>query len=191
MTWGPTRRFVLAGAGAALLAACRTKPPRLYTLVARPGVVIDRKLPLVAVRSVQIAKYLDRPQIVRHKTDFEFTESDFDEWAEGLDEMATRVLIDDLALRLPQVEIARTDGVLAPASGTLVAVEIDRFDPDPDGTAVLEARWLIRRDEKAGEVRSERIVEHAPAEDYTALASAMSDCLGQLADRIAAALSAG
>jgi uncharacterized protein len=189
VTGRPTRRFVIAGA--ALLAACRAAPPRLYTLVARPGVVIDRKLPLVAVRSVQIAKYLDRPQIVRHKTDFEFTTSDFDEWAEGLDDMATRVLIEDLALRLPQTPLARTDGVLAPATGTLVAVEIDRFDPDPDGTAVLEVRWLIRRDDKEGDVRSERIAEPASADDYTALVSAMSDCLGQLADRIATALSAG
>jgi hypothetical protein len=189
VTGAPTRRFVIVGA--ALLAACRAAPTRFYTLVARPGVVIDRKLPLVAVRSVQIAKYLDRPQIMRHKTDFEFTQSEFDQWAEGLDEMVTRVLIDDLALRLPQTPLARTDGALAPASGTLVAVEVDRFDPDPDGTAVLEARWLIRHEDVAGEVRSERIAQPAPAGDFTALASAMSDCLAQLADRIAAALSAG
>ncbi len=189
MTRAPTRRVILAGAGALLVASCRAAPTRYYTLVAQPGTVIDRPLPIVAVRQVQIAKYLDRPQVVRRKSAFEFSVSDLDEWAEGLDQMATRVLIDDLAQRLPRTQIARTDGALAPASGTLVAVEIDRFDPDPDGTAVLEARWLIRREDIAGEVRSEQIAVPAPSGDYAALASAMSDALGQLSDRLAAALS--
>ncbi|HUB96877.1 MAG TPA: ABC-type transport auxiliary lipoprotein family protein [Stellaceae bacterium] len=185
----PTRRLVLTGA--ALLAACRSPSPRLYTLVARPGIVIDRRLPLVAVRSVEIAKYLDRPQIVRHKTEFEFTTSDYDEWAAGLDDMATLILINDLALRLPRTQFAHADSVLDPASSTLVAVEIDRCDAAPDGTAILEARWDIRRNDQAGAVMNDRITVPAAPDDYAALASALSDCLGQLADRIARALSAG
>jgi uncharacterized lipoprotein YmbA len=174
-----------------LLAGCGTPPPpRLYSLVARPGVQIDRKLPLVAVRQVQIAKYLDRQQIVRRKTALEFGVSELELWAEGLDEMTTRVLIDDLSLRLPATQIAVADGALSPKAGTLLALEVDRFDPDPDGTAVLEARWTIRRDDEAGAVRSERIT-HPASHETAALVSAMSDCLGDLGDRLAAALSAG
>jgi uncharacterized lipoprotein YmbA len=175
----------------ALAAACRAAPTRYYTLVPRPGIVIDRKLPLVAVRAIRIAKFLDRPQIVRHKTDIEFTFNDLDEWAEGVDDMATRVLIDDLALRLPQTQFAITDGALAPPTGTLLAVELSRFDPDPDGTTVLEARWTITRGDRPGEIHAERITGSAPPDDIGATVSALSDCLGQFADRIATALSAG
>jgi uncharacterized protein len=184
-----TRRLILAGP--MFLAACRADPTQYYTLVSRPGTVIDRKLPIVAVRTVRIAKFLDRPQIVRHKTDIEFTFNDLDEWAEGLDDMTTRVLIDDLAQRLPNTQFAITDGALAPPTGTLLAVELSRFDPDPDGTAVLEARWTIRRGDRTDQIRSEHITAPASPDDIDATVAALSDCLAQLADRLAAALSAG
>lgn len=185
----PSRRLVLAGLGAAL-AGCGSQSPKLYTLAARPGVTIDRELPPVTLHQVEIAKYLDRPQIVRHRSDVELDAGEFERWGEDFDDMVTRVLLEDLSLRLPGCALAITGSAVAPEREPQINVAIARFDPDPDGTVVLEARWSIERSRgSAQEVRLERITR--PSDGSTpSLAAAMSDCLATLADHIATALAA-
>ena len=189
MSGGSTRRQVVAGLVLAALAGCSESPPAtLYTLVPRPGLRIDRPVGPVALRAVEIAKYLDRPQIVRHRTAVELAAADLDRWGEGLDTMVTRVLVENLSLRLPASQVTVASSVVTPQAETLVAIDIARFDPDPDGTVVLEARWTIRRGSSAGPVRLERIAAAAASSKSADLVATMSDCLAQLSDRIAEAI---
>ena len=182
------RRLVLLGLGAALAGCGTSRSPTLYTLVERPGRRIDRTLLPAALRSVEIPKYLDRPEIVRRRTPFELSAAEFERWAEGFDEMTTRVLLEDLSLRLPACPLSISGSRIAPSGGTLISVSLARFDPDPDGTVVLEARWSIDRGRAASSaIRLDRIT-HPASQETAALVAAMSDCLGTLADHIAEAL---
>lgn len=184
---GPSRRLVVLGA-AAVLAGCGTPPPKFYTLVARPGLTNDRKLPPANLRRVEIAEYLDRPQIVRRSSDVELKTAEFERWGEGFDDMATRVLLEDLTMRLPGTTLAVSGSNVAPTSGEAqIAVALARFDPDPGGTIVLEARWSIDRGGGAQVPLHLDRITHDGGDATQSLVSAMSDCLGTLADRIAAA----
>jgi uncharacterized protein len=191
MTAPRTRRQVLSALALAALCGCNSSPPpALYTLVARPGPRIDRTLAPIALRPVEVPKYLDRAQIVRRRTPLEFEVSDFERWGEGFDDMVTRVLLDDLALRLPRTELTIAGTKVAPQDAVTVALDLARFDADPGGTAVLEARWTIRRGATAEPVRLQRIAVRAAGQKTADIVAAMSNCLAQLADSIAAALAA-
>jgi hypothetical protein len=182
---------MLAGVALAALAACSgSPPPALYTLVPRPGTPIGRPAPTVVLRTVEIAKYLDRPEIVRRRTDYELKVADTVRWAEGMADMVARVLAADLAQRLPASAITLAEGAVTAPAATTLALDVARFDPDPDGTVVLVARWAVGRGERAGAVQLTRI-EVKPTSPATAdLVAAMSDALAQLSDTMAQALAA-
>jgi uncharacterized protein len=182
-------RRVLVLALAGLAAGCATTPPAdLFTLVSRPGDKIDRSVRSVAVRVVDVAKYLDRPQIVRRNNAYEVTAAEFERWAEALDTMATRVLVENLSLRLPGSQVSAAASPVTVRADVVVAVDIARFDPDPDGTVILVARWTARHGDTPAPVQLERITAATGSKSVTDLVGAMSDCLGQLSDRIAASL---
>jgi uncharacterized lipoprotein YmbA len=66
-----------------------------------------------------------------------------------------------------------------------VELALGRFDPDADGTVVLEAQWRVRR--KAGgraKTETARITRRPADDSITAEVRAMSEALGELADRI-------
>ena len=200
----PARRHVL---GALLLlpalARCSTTPPsRLYTLAPRPGTPIgrtaetvmlkrvaaptDRTAGTVMLKHVEIAKYLDRPQIVRYSGPYELTISEFDRWAESLSDMATRVMAANLAQRLPGCQVLTTSGPLTlKNSDTTIELNIDKFDVDPGGNVVLLAQWVIHH-VKTEQFRSQEIRVATPSSGISDQVAAMSDALGQLANQIAA-----
>ena len=174
------------------LAGCSTTPPpRLFTLAPQPAAPAGQLARIISVKRVAIAKYLDRLQIVRYRDSYELSYSEFTLWGEGLGDMVTRVLVEDLSTRLPRSQVYAASGPLTAATPDItVEVNIDRFDTDPGGTVVLAAQWIAHRQGKSDQIRSERI-EVAPASgDATGQVAAMSDTLGQFAGRIATGLSA-
>lgn len=170
-------------------AACWSPQPALYMLVPEAGKPVDHALAPVAVRIELAAKYLDRPQIVRHHTAYELGMSDDERWGEPIAEMIAHVLVAELAQRLPGTTIATASSAMMPETARNVVVEIGRFDADPDGTVVLDARWTIVGRGGPRAPQSARIALPAGKKDTSALVAAMSRCLGQLSDRLAAALS--
>jgi hypothetical protein len=182
------RRFVLLGLGAALAACGSSRSPTLYTLAAEPGAQFPRALPPADLRIVEVAQYLARPEIVRRNGAFELDAAEYERWGEPFDAMVTRVLLEDLALRLPGTALAIASSSVALRGEAAVGVAIARFDPDPDGTVQLEARWTIDRGAKLpAKVQLERIARPGGT-TATDLVGAMSDCLATLADRIAEGL---
>jgi uncharacterized lipoprotein YmbA len=140
------------------------------------------------VKPVEVPKYLDRPEIVRHDDIYELKYSEYERWAEGMRDMTTRVLVEDLAMRLPASQVFSGLGPLTLRPAAVVEVEISRFDADPDGAVILTGRWRVQRDAKGSPLRSERIRVPAVAGDTARLVAAMSDALAQLGDNIAAEL---
>jgi uncharacterized protein len=173
----------------ALGACSTTPPPKLYTLAPRPGTPDNRFTGTISVKRVELAKYLDRPEIVRYSDPYQLSMSEYVRWGEGLGDMVTRVLVQDLAQRLPRSQLYAASGPLAlPSPAVTVDVNVDKFEPDPSGAVVLLAQWVGRRERSGDRLQSEQITVAAGASDATAQVAAMSDALGQLADRIAGSL---
>jgi uncharacterized protein len=183
------RRLLLVALAGAAFAGCSTSaPPRLYTLASRPGPTLAHGPATIAVRDVALAKYLDRPQIVRRGGVYQLEAAEFDRWGEPLSDMVTRVLIEDLSQRLPGSQVFRDASPTATDAQATLEIDISRFDADPDDTVVLAARWALRHGEQPGPAQSARFTAKPASKSTTDLVAAMSDALGQLADRIAASL---
>ena len=185
-----SRRRAVIGLGlVGLLGGCgTTPPPRLFTLAPRPAVKPNRMAAKITVKGVTVAKYLDRPQIVRFGTAYELSVSEFERWGEGMSDMVTRVLVEDLSLRLPESDIFAASGAAIVPADASVDVDIDRFDADPDNAVILAARWVVRREPQALSSRADRIVVRPRSPATVDLVSAMSDALGQLGDSIASVI---
>jgi uncharacterized lipoprotein YmbA len=174
---------LLAGTG---LAACSSPPPKVYTLTVVPGASVGGRPVTASVALVDIPKYLDRPQIVRRSGANELGVDEFERWGEPLANMVQRVLADDLTARLPSGSVVTTSRTLSGDEALTVELALSRFDPDADGTVVLEAQWRVRR-RAGGRAKTETArITRRPADDSAATeVRAMSDALGELADRIA------
>jgi uncharacterized lipoprotein YmbA len=175
-------------AGAALGGCSTSTPPRLFTLASRPGPMLAHGPATIAVRDAALAKYLDRPQIVRRGGVYQLEAAEFDRWGEPLSDMVTRVLIEDLSQRLPGSQIFRDASPTATDAQATLEIDISRFDADPDDTIVLAARWALRRGAQPGPAQSARLAAKPASKSTADLVAAMSEALGQLADRIAASL---
>ena len=181
------RRGLLAGLlAAAALAACSSTPPKVYTLATVPGAAVAGRPVTASVAAVEVPKYLDRPQIVRRSGAVQLGVDEFERWGEPLANMVQRVLADDLAARLPAGSVVTTSRTLSGDEALTVELALGRFDPEADGTVVLEAQWRVQR-KSGGRPRTETArITRRPADDSTAAeVRAMSDALGELADRIA------
>jgi uncharacterized protein len=194
MTSGnPSRRRLIAGLG--LLAAfegCTTSPDsRFFTLAPQPAAASAGRAPAtVAVKPVELAKYLDRPQIVRHSNAYELQIAGLERWGEEMRDMVTRVLIENLSLRLPASQVVGTSGSLTIRADVTVEVDISRFDADQDGKVFLDARSAVQRDGRRPSVWSDRITTQPASPSVTDLVAAMSEALGELSDHIARVLAA-
>jgi len=188
----PSRRQLIASLVISVAtAACSTSPPtRRFMLAPRPAAAPLSFPRRVAIAGLGIAKYLDQPQIVRHRAGYEVEFAELERWAEGLADMVARTLAEDLAARLTGSQVFVGDGAATPPADASLELYVERFDPDPESAVHLSARWTIRRGSGAVRLGSERIIERAASASTNDLVAAMSDALANLADRLAAMLAA-
>jgi uncharacterized lipoprotein YmbA len=196
MTFGNlSRRRLIAGLGLlAALEGCTTSPnSRFFTLAPQPAAAAaaaGRAPATVAVKPVELAKYLDRPQIVRHSNAYELQISDLERWGEEMRDMVTRVLIENLSLRLPASQVVGASGSLTIRADATVEVDVSRFDTDQNGKVFLDARSAVQRAGRRPSSWSDRITVQPASPSVPDLVAAMSDALGQLSDHIAQVLAA-
>lgn len=174
------------------LSACATALPiRFYTLSPQAEPAPQRGSQVVALGSVTLPDYLDRPEIVTRTSPTQVQMGEIDRWAEPLEPMVQRVLGQELArlasvrevVVLPQQRDVRYD--------RLVEVEVMEFEADAAGKVMLDARWRVfgQDGERQLATRQTLIVENgAPPPDYAAIAAAMSRALDRLAQEIVGAL---
>ena len=181
-------RQMLAIGSALLLAACASPATRFHTLDPVPGSAAPGRTvtPPVQLDSVTIPPELDRPQIVRRAGPGRLDLADSDRWAGALDELARHALAADLAQRLGPGSTVRADDPAPPKIVRGLDVQIELFEGDPSGKVTLLAHWTLLGAAQLG--REERI-EVPAGTDIDATVNGMSQALGVLGDRIAAALS--
>ena len=180
---------------ALFVAGCAGSPPvNLYTLSAAPAPAADTRSPqspaVVAVGPVTLPDYIDRPQIVTRKSAYQLDLAAYDHWAAPLYDMLPRVLVEDVALRLPSDRVVAFPQVSEASFDYRVAVDVSRFDVDATGESTLAARWQLysRSTPRALLIADELSQRRTDGQGYGSYAASLSAVLADLAERIAQAL---
>ncbi len=134
---------------AALLAAlgCGTSPPPTFYQLSETANTqlsgLERGL-AVGVGPINVAPYLDRPQLVIRGPGHKLELSEFNRWVEPLTDSISRVLIINLSNSLESTRVFKV-----PRRNKTIPlvfrIEIDRarFDGELGADAVLVARWTL------------------------------------------------
>ncbi|MDB4444478.1 PqiC family protein [bacterium] len=172
----------------------RTAPSRFYLLSSlaasgsEPAAATGARPIAIGIGPVEISHYLDRPQIATRLSRNELSLSEFEKWAEPLQDNVTRVLAENLAvlLRAESVTIFPWRGSLL-AVDYRVQIDVIHLDGVLGGDATLMARWLIleKDDRKVLLNRKSTFQEPTGAGDYKALVAAMSRTIASLSEEIA------
>lgn len=170
-----------------------SSPPAQFYLLepisesASSGAGISTK-PMIALVPVRIPRYIDRPQIVTASGKNAYQLSEFNRWAESLDDNISRILAQNLS------RLAPVDVVLANASNRArqaqlrVSVNILEFHVNPQGQAGLNVHWEIIRGEDRVLNRQVSYRSPASATDYPVMVAALNDCLNRMSRDLAASL---
>jgi uncharacterized lipoprotein YmbA len=174
---------------AALPASCASPNPTLYVLAPVPGPVRSSASRNIAVRSISLARYLERSQIVRSSEGYRLDVLSNEWWGEPLDALIDRVLVQELTQRLPGSMVYADNGAISTPPDATVEVNVQRLDLDHSGAVLLLSQIAV-----GGRTAQSRglSVTVTPADATTsALVAAMSNAVGQLADAVATLLAAG
>ncbi len=184
------RRDAAPLAMVALLAACRSAEPVLYALLPAPGTTRWGGPRNVAVREVSLARYLDRAQIVRSVAEYRLAVSGNDWWGESLNTMMTRVLVENLAQRLPGSNVFGTGGAISVSPEATVEVNLQRLGQTDPQTLVMTAQLAVsfREARRRDVARTETLTAPVNGVEVSAFVAAASTAAGQLADAVAAIL---
>lgn len=187
------RRLLGALASAATLTACASPNPVLYTLGPLPGHVDPGGPPTVVLHRVAIARYLERPEIVRSSAGYRLDVLANQQWGEPLAQMIGRVLIADLSQRLPGTTFFSSTGAITAPYDASVEVNIERMDKDATGLLAFSAQAAVEftKSQRQPELRTIRTTVPIAVSATTYDVQAMSVAVSRLADVIAATLHAG
>lgn len=173
---------------AALPAGCASPNPTLYVLAPLPGPADAGGPRSVELREIGLARYLERPHIVRSSEDYRLDVLSNDWWGEPLGAMLSRVLVQSLTQRLPGSTVFAESGAISETAVATVAVNIQRLDANAAGAVVLIAQVEVRG--RGTATRDVRLTVAPGGPGTAALVAAMSQAVAQLADTIAAMLRA-
>lgn len=132
-----------------------------------------------------IAKYLDRPQLVRRSDDVQFSFSEFERWAEPMSSMVQRVLAEDLRRRLPIGSLVTTDQDVSGRETVTLELTLGRFDRDTKDMVFLEGQWRLNYRNGRRSAAAQANIAIRPITNDASQVQAMSAALDQLAAQIA------
>ena len=185
--------FLPCGIAILGLAACSLSgpPPAEYALGPLPAATMtsipQTGLPVIEIKRVQLPDYLDTTDILERRGN-QLIPSSTGRWGERLSVGMTRAMIDSLAARLPRMVVTATPPAGRPARQILV--DVAAFELRPDHEVVLVARWTITDGTTRQELtaRQATLVEAIEGTGDSAVVSAMSHAIGDLAEQVAAGI---
>lgn len=180
---------------AAVFAACSSTPPtQHYTLaeVALPPLAARDGAPpmTVGVGPVRIPAYVDRPEFVLRLSDYRVELLTFEHWAAPLDLRLPQVLVADMQQQMPFAQVIAFPPRLPTPVDVQVEVDVQQFDVDDAGTAVLVADWRLRRPGGRPPPFSGRAEVMATAADNSmpSRVAALSEAVARLGQSLAEAI---
>ena len=174
---------------AAVLVACSSPSPVLYTIAPVQGQVQSGGPKVIVLQQISTAHYLERSQIVRSSENYRLDVMSNDWWGEPLSAMLSRVLSEELGQRLPQSTVIGETGAVSASPDATIELNVQRLDEDASGNVVLQAQASVNfKGRTAPTLRSFRFVVTPPAAGIQGEVTAISTALGQLADGLASML---
>jgi hypothetical protein len=174
---------------AAVLTACSSPNPVLYTIAPVQGPVQPGGPKVIVLQQIATAHYLERSQIVRSSENYRLDVMSNDWWGETLSAMLSRVLTEELGQRLPQSTVIGETGAVSASPDATVELNVQRLDENASGDVVLQAQASVSfKGRSAPMLRSFRFVVTPPAAGIQGEVTAISTALGQLADGVASML---
>ncbi len=193
------RLFALA----LLLTACTATPQSRFFLLqpladgalaaeGAPAETPASHAPVIDLHAVNVPDLVNRPQLIESISAHECVYHEFWRWAEPLEDNIRDVLAGNLTALLAPARVLPDAGRLGIDARLQLTVDVLRFDWQPDGQAVLEARWMLVDSEQATAVPpmvwTRSVRASAKPDDPAALAGAMSQNLLELSHAIAGSL---
>jgi uncharacterized lipoprotein YmbA len=190
---GAGRRYALVAFGlVAMVGACSSPTPDLYTIAPAPGAVTSGGPKVIVLQRIEVARYLDRSEIVRSSESYRLDVLSNDWWGEPLTAMLSRVLVEELSQRLPQSTVLSDSGAVSATPDATIALNVQRLDQDMAGVLVLLAQASVTFKARGTPVlRSFRLSVPPTAPGVQGEVAAISVAVGLLADRLAAMIVAG
>ncbi len=166
--------------------------PELYLLSSLSGQTLQtaKPLPIVALKPVELPKYLKSFRIMLRKNDNQLEQTKGQRWAEPLTDNFTRVLARDLAQRLGLQQVYIYPSQAPKHVDILVNVVVNHFIGAPQDGVDLNAHWrlFVPKDRKI--IYKDTLVHHqaltASPANTAALVHAMSQTIAALSEHIAA-----
>ena len=128
---------------AAVLAACSSPSPVLYTIAPVQGPVQSGGPKVIVLQQIATAHYLERSQIVRSSENYRLDVMSNDWWGEPLGAMLSRVLVEELGQRLPQSTVIGETGAVSASPDATIELNVQRLDEDASGNVVLQAQASV------------------------------------------------
>src|SRR5271157_5634183 len=183
---------LVAAGSLAVLAACSSPSPVLYTIAPATGTPQSGGPKVVALQQIALARYLERSQIVRSSENYQLDVMQNDWWGEPLGAMLSRVLVEELGQRLPQSVVLSENGAVSSPADATIELNLRRLDEDGAGNLVLTAQTGVNfKGQHAPVLRSFHFVVQPKAPGVPGEVAAISAAVGQLADGLASVLLAG
>jgi hypothetical protein len=186
-------RIWMIAAALLTVAGCgTTPPPTFYQLEETAGTQLsglERGI-AVGVGPINVASYLDRPQIVIRGAGHQLELSEFNRWVEPLTDSISRVIIINLSNSLESTRVYKVPrrNKTIPLEFR-IEIDIARFDGELGGDALLVARWTIYgRQDKALLTKVSIIRESSGGEGFDLLIAAQNRALQNLSREIFAAI---
>ena len=186
------RLWMIAVALLVVVGCASSPPPTFYQLSETASTQLsglERGL-AVGIGPINVAPYLDRPQIVIRGEGHRLELSEFNRWVEPLTDSISRVIIINLSNELESTRVFK----IPRRNKTIplefrVEIDIARFDGELGGDAILAARWtLYGRQDKALVTKISIIRESSGGEGFDLLIAAQNRTLQNLSREILAAI---
>jgi uncharacterized lipoprotein YmbA len=142
----------------------------------------------VVLAGVELPPGLDRREIVVRGANHEIQVRGTHQWTTPLGEMVLHTLAFDLARRLPDGMMVLPGQPKPAASARSLSIVLEDIAPGNDRVFVLDAHWTLGTPGAAARAGHEHITVTMDSMESPAIAAAMSNALGTLADRLAAQL---
>ncbi len=187
------RIWIIAAALLAVAGCATSPPPTFYQLTQSASTQLsglERGI-AIGVGPVNVAPYLDRPQVVIRGMGHTLELSEFNRWVEPLTDSIPRVIIINMSNMLESTRVFKIPrrNKAIPLEFR-IEIDIARFDGVLGGDALLVARWtLYDRQDKPLVTKVSNISDASGGVGFDLLIAAQNRTLQTLSREIVAAIS--
>lgn len=140
------KKMMLGTVAAVMMTGCSSKS-NFYQLYPQQAVETNSRAHLkstvIGVDEVDLADYLDKPQIVTRLSAGRLSLHEEDRWAGALDKNIQSILTQNLSKSLPYYTFLASPWDEPVKDRYRIYVDVDRFDGDMNGTVTFEGRWSL------------------------------------------------